>query len=120
MIYKEYLKSKEWQRTRRWALDRAGNKCQLCKSDKSLDVHHNNYINIGKEEPSDVIVLCNKCHRKFHNIKEPVKLKIKYHPEAKRLIERLEQNPSDAETKMILSEIDGLNKKRKQAKEKKK
>jgi hypothetical protein len=120
--YKEYLKSEEWQRTRRWALDRAGNKCQLCKSDKKLNVHHNNYLSLGKEEPSDVIVLCERCHRIHHDNEKPKenirRKKPKFifefnpiiNPEAKKLIERLNQHPNDSETKHILAEIDRLNK----------
>ncbi len=63
MEYSKYLKSDGWQRTRRWALDRAGNKCQLCKSDNKLNVHHSDYSRLGKEEPQDVIVLCERCHK---------------------------------------------------------
>lgn len=128
MNYKEYLKTEGWQRTRRWALDRAGNKCQLCKSDKKLNVHHNNYSSLGKEEPSDIIVLCERCHKIHHDNEIPKKnirkKKTKFvfefnpilNPEVKKLIDRLNQRPDDTETKSILREIDLINKKKKSIK----
>jgi len=66
--YDKYLRSKHWKNTRQKALDRADHQCQLCANkDAVLDVHHNNYNNVGKEENKDLIVLCRPCHRKFHS-----------------------------------------------------
>lgn len=45
-------------------------KCQLCNSTCLLRVHHKNYFNIGEEKDDDIILLCNECYKKFHNIKE--------------------------------------------------
>jgi len=65
--YDKYLRSKHWKNTRKKALERADYQCQLCAcKDAVLDVHHNNYNNLGKEENKDLIVLCRPCHRKFH------------------------------------------------------
>lgn len=64
--YKDYLKSEYWQKTRLEALKRAGYRCQLCASDKGLQVHHNNYSRLGCELPSDLVVLCDGCHKKHH------------------------------------------------------
>ena len=65
--YSEYLKTKEWQQTRRRALKSAGYKCQLCGTDNvELHVHHKTYDNIGEEKPDDLIVLCKACHEKQH------------------------------------------------------
>lgn len=65
--YAVYLKSVHWQRVRGEALERANGHCQLCFAQYGLEVHHNNYRNRGKERPSDVIVLCRKCHAHHHN-----------------------------------------------------
>lgn len=65
--YQEYLNSPHWKETRLKALKRAGNRCQLCSSTKYLNVHHNTYKNIGHEDLSDLVVLCRKCHAKFHD-----------------------------------------------------
>lgn len=68
MSYTQYLKTEHWKDTRKNALKRAGNKCQLCgERDKQLHVHHNNYENRGREKDSDLIVLCSDCHAKFHD-----------------------------------------------------
>lgn len=65
--YKNYLKTKHWKDKRKDVLKRAKHKCQLCSSKDTLHVHHNTYENIGKEKKEDLIVLCEKCHSKFHN-----------------------------------------------------
>ena len=65
--YKNYLKTKHWKDKRKDVLKRAKYKCQLCSSKDILHVHHNTYENIGKEKKEDLIVLCEKCHSKFHN-----------------------------------------------------
>ena len=65
--YSEYLRSSHWKVTREKALDRAGLRCQLCGNQTGqLDVHHNNYRNLGNERPEDLIVLCRTCHSRFH------------------------------------------------------
>jgi 5-methylcytosine-specific restriction endonuclease McrA len=65
--YRDYLQSERWRLTRIEALDRAANKCQLCTSKNSLNVHHNTYERLGRELPSDLVVLCYSCHQKFHD-----------------------------------------------------
>lgn len=65
--YQEYLNSPHWKETRLKALKRAGNRCQLCSSTKDLNVHHNTYKNKGHEDLNDLVVLCRKCHAKFHD-----------------------------------------------------
>ena len=66
--YKEYLNSPHWRETRKAALERAWYRCQLCNSEKNLNVHHNNYDRLWYESPRDLIVLCSDCHAKFHDI----------------------------------------------------
>lgn len=64
--YKDYLKSEHWMVTRKAALRRANYRCQLCGSTKFLQVHHNNYKNLGHEKDTDLIVLCKYCHGRHH------------------------------------------------------
>ncbi len=67
--YKEYMKSKEWLQIRRGLLfGRLGRKCELCGSTENIHVHHSNYDNLGQEQINDVVVLCEECHAKFHQI----------------------------------------------------
>jgi hypothetical protein len=56
VTYAEYLQTPHWRSLRAWALERAGNRCQLCGSAKELEVHHNTYERLGCEWPSDLVV----------------------------------------------------------------
>lgn len=61
-----YLHSKHWKRTREDALVRAGFRCECCKTNKHLTVHHLTYKNLGHEKYPDLLVLCWNCHKKIH------------------------------------------------------
>ncbi len=65
--YKEYLKTDHWKITRAAALRRAGYKCEICGSNKRLNVHHLTYRNIGNERPEDLMVLCYYHHKWIHH-----------------------------------------------------
>lgn len=67
--YQKYLKTEHWQTIRRIKLETSGFKCQMCSKSNKLHVHHNNYSNLHKEKLEDLIVLCEDCHKKHHNIK---------------------------------------------------
>lgn len=64
--YSEYIGTRHWQAKRRRALERAGNKCQICATTEALSVHHNTYERIGRERPTDLFVLCDECHDHAH------------------------------------------------------
>jgi 5-methylcytosine-specific restriction endonuclease McrA len=67
MRYRDYLRSPEWRQVRAAALLRAGNACALDASHtEDLEVHHRSYERRGAELPTDVIVLCQPCHRLHH------------------------------------------------------
>ncbi|MCV3216612.1 replicative DNA helicase [Plectonema radiosum NIES-515] len=67
--YHEYINSQEWQEVRKLALQRSGDKCQICGSKNSLDVHHNSYDNLGNERENleDLVVLCSEHHQLYHD-----------------------------------------------------
>ena len=66
--YKEYLQSPQWKSLTAKKRKEAGNKCQLCNDGEvTLHVHHRTYENIYKESMEDLIVLCENCHKKFHD-----------------------------------------------------
>jgi len=68
--YQEYLKSEKWKELSGEAKEKAGHKCVVCNSKKSLEVHHRQYPLIWGIEPlSYLTVLCAPCHRLFHNVK---------------------------------------------------
>ena len=64
--YKEYLESEHWQRFRQRVLQFWRYKCCLCPSTKKLDVHHNNYDRLGREEIYDCVAICHACHKRVH------------------------------------------------------
>jgi hypothetical protein len=65
--YDEYLASSRWQRLKLAALNNAEYRCQLCDRSKKLQVHHRSYERLGSDnEARDLVVLCERCHRKFH------------------------------------------------------
>lgn len=67
--YKEYLLSDHWVEFSFYIKNKI-NSCQLCSSKTKLQLHHNNYDCLYNEKESDVVVLCKKCHEKFHNIRK--------------------------------------------------
>lgn len=64
--YQDYLDSDWWKRKR---TDLISNKCSECGIKTNLNLHHIDYEWSGMENYKDVITLCNKCHKKRHNIK---------------------------------------------------
>lgn len=66
MPYHEYLQTQEWKDKSYTAKKKARFKCQLCgKAGDRLNTHHNTYENRGNELPSDLLVLCEECHRDY-------------------------------------------------------
>lgn len=67
-IYFKYTKTLDWKRKRDNKLRVAKYKCQNdgCKSKQKLQVHHINYKKWFDVTMKDLIVLCDKCHRKEH------------------------------------------------------
>ncbi len=77
--YKQYLKSKEWDKKRKSTLKRDNYTCQKCGSkSKKLEVHHSTYDRIYKEIPKDLISLCVDCHKREHNISAKDEYKLHY------------------------------------------
>lgn len=66
--YRQYLKTPHWKETRAEALRLGHYRCYDCGSTTHLQVHHLTYARRGHERQSDLVVLCNKCHKKRHGI----------------------------------------------------
>lgn len=66
MPYDKYLRTDHWLKFISRILRKRGKRCQICGRGPSahlkIDVHHLNYNRRGREEPSDVEVLCRDCH----------------------------------------------------------
>lgn len=75
--YQQGEQLKFWN-VREYVLHRDGHTCQYCKGkskDKILNVHHIESRKTGGDSPSNLITLCETCHKKYHN--EEVRLKVK-------------------------------------------
>ena len=67
MPYYEYLQTPEWQERRKYAMKRAGYRCQVCNAyGVKLNTHHRTYERRGNEQDRDLITLCQDCHCIFH------------------------------------------------------
>lgn len=64
--YNEHLRSKQWFEFKASVIKDRGFKCELCKSQKDLELHHLSYKRFGNEQAKDVMLLCHKCHLKAH------------------------------------------------------
>lgn len=77
---KEYQEGEQlgfWN-VREYVLARDEHKCQHCKGkskDSILNVHHIESRKTGGDSPSNLITLCETCHKEFH--KGKIKLKVK-------------------------------------------
>jgi hypothetical protein len=67
MDYDAYLLTEHWKIVSDEAKRLADYRCRLCNAGGELHTHHRTYANLGHEPQGDLIVLCKKCHKKFHN-----------------------------------------------------
>jgi len=90
--YTKYLNSKEWLNIRLDILT-IRKSCEKCGSKKKLQVHHKHYKNIFKEEPEDLELLCDKCHKNEHkNNLKTKKQKKQKRSLAQKVKDKLKQN----------------------------
>lgn len=64
--YDLYLETDHWKDLRAAAIAHYGDTCVLCDS-KPVQVHHRTYARRGFEQLTDLIVLCDGCHSRYHN-----------------------------------------------------
>jgi len=50
---------------KRQAWERAGNRCEICQSDKACDTHHKDFRK-DNHSLENLQVLCRKCHKRLH------------------------------------------------------
>lgn len=68
MNYAKYLRTDHWIELRGAKLLEANGRCQKCRSKHKLQVHHLTYERKWKERLTDLMVLCERCHEKEHNL----------------------------------------------------
>ncbi len=67
--YREYIDSPEWQEVRkRFWNSKLPKECYICgRSDRSRDLHHKTYKNLGNECLRDLVPVCRECHYSIHD-----------------------------------------------------
>lgn len=63
--YQEYLKTDYWRRLKDKMRKLTHGRCEDCGEHESitaLELHHQCYDRIGKEEESDLRLICDECH----------------------------------------------------------
>lgn len=68
--YKDYLKSDHWKSLRNRKLSHSKRRCAICGSKERLEVHHLQYKNIFDVDLTDLRILCNRCHKLYHELKK--------------------------------------------------
>lgn len=73
MPYQDYLKSEQWQETKRRYYEFFPRECAFCGSKKRIHLHHRRYSGqygniLGIESLKDLIALCASCHAQWHAI----------------------------------------------------
>jgi len=61
--YQKYLASREWALLKEKVRQRSENICERCKAGPHDVTHHLTYERIGREEPEDLIGVCEDCHK---------------------------------------------------------
>ena len=69
--YQAYLRGPEWAAKKAARLDLDGHRCQGCQQEEHLQVHHVTYARRGRERISDLITVCDRCHRMIHKAYRP-------------------------------------------------
>lgn len=67
--YKDYLKTEHWKNIKmKMKNSKYKYMCYSCKSKTKLQLHHKSYKRVGNEKLTDLIWLCEDCHKKTHEI----------------------------------------------------
>lgn len=65
--YNGYLDSPLWRERRRLIMQRARGRCEVCGRHAAYAIHHLTYVRAGRELPSDLVAVCDRCHDDYHN-----------------------------------------------------
>lgn len=71
--YNDYIKSIHWQNKKLEYFRFHDKRCMECGNHKSIQLHHLTYEHIGNERLSELIPLCEMCHKSIHAVDNVVK-----------------------------------------------
>ena len=63
-----HLRSEYWYDLKHLALERSNHCCTHCKSKRRLVLHHLHYCTLGAEGINDVVIICQPCHQRIHDL----------------------------------------------------
>ena len=66
-IYNKYINSYKWKEFASAIRHERGNRCENCHGSDVLHCHHMTYERFGNELNSDILVLCEGCHKRYHD-----------------------------------------------------
>lgn len=87
--YKEYLKSRAWQKKRLKVLTRAKFICERCHRRQATQIHHLTYDRIFHERLKDLQAICGPCHMEIHGIEDGTHRKVGLFGRFKRVYQRV-------------------------------
>jgi hypothetical protein len=69
MRYAKYLHSEHWLSFRLGIIAQRGPACEVCGNKQERPaLHHLSYARVGAELESDVVIVCDGCHRSYHDL----------------------------------------------------
>jgi hypothetical protein len=66
MSYQAYINSPIWRKKVEEYFSRHRRRCWLCGTTDKIQLHHQTYENMGREEDSDLLPVCETHHRAIH------------------------------------------------------
>lgn len=66
--YQEYLASDAWRSKREQRLALAGHRCEVCRLNHKMNVHHLTYARIFNEDMADLLPLCEFHHQEAERL----------------------------------------------------
>jgi len=46
--------------------------CEFCHSDSKFNFHHKTYERLGNERDTDLVILCDNCHERVHDLAKKI------------------------------------------------
>ena len=77
--YIQYMNSFQWRALRLKVINRDDRKCRCCDTRKNLTVHHLTYDRFMNEKMDDLITLCETCHKRVHEGKITITIRLFNH-----------------------------------------
>jgi hypothetical protein len=98
--YNAYIASDWWKQRRLKHLEQMP-LCQICGTDRYLQVHHGSYMRKGREKKKQLFTLCKRCHFGLHDVQKSGISKRKLYSFTKhaiKMVKRINQGDSNVDS----------------------